>query len=869
MIPAPLPANEAERLRSLRALAILDSAAEERFDRLTRLAQEMFQTPIALVSLIDSERQWFKSRQGLEATQTPREVAFCSHAILGEDVFVVPDASADERFADNPLVTGHPEIRFYAGAPLKTADGLAAGTLCVIDTVPREWSDLQGRVLRDIADLVEIELGQAHIESQQRALLALTEVTALSEEDPKELMRRALAVGSEYLGLPLGIVSRIDGDDYEIVVQVSPDNAIADGQHFPLGHTYCHITLTSDEVLAIDSMRESEWSSHPCYQAFRLESYIGVAIRVAGERYGTLNFSSPESRPGRAFSEADIDFVRLLGRWIATVLRRWQLDEKLRGQRRIAQVITRAQSTFIEREDRSLPFARLLEDVLDLTGSAYGFIGEVMQRDNGDPYLTTKAITNIAWNDATRAMFEAVGQDGMEFDNPNTLFGITLTTGEPVISNDPSSDPRRGGLPAEHPPMTSYLGLPIRRGSRLVGMLGLANRAEGYSDDMIAYLEPLVVTMGQLLDAASTIVQHRSDQESIARLSLVASQMTNGVLITDHDGRIEWVNDGFLRMTGYTADELLGRRPRDVLHGSGTNAATETLIRDSMTRREPFSAELLAYKNSGEAFWVALDSNPLLGLDGEPQGFMVMASDITDRKRVERMKSEFVSTVSHELRTPLTAISGALGLVSGGVTGELPPKALGMVEIAQKNSQRLAILIDDLLDMEKLVEGKVTIDSVVQPIMPIIDRAIVDNEAYAVKYGVKILSDERAEDTLVDVDGLRLLQVLANLLSNAAKFSPSGSTVRVRVRLGEAVVRVEVSDHGPGIPESFRESIFEKFSQVDASDSRQRGGTGLGLAISKELVERMHGSIGLASSPDEGSTFYFELPIATDDYSGA
>jgi signal transduction histidine kinase len=210
-----------------------------------------------------------------------------------------------------------------------------------------------------------------------------------------------------------------------------------------------------------------------------------------------------------------------------------------------------------------------------------------------------------------------------------------------------------------------------------------------------------------------------------------------------------------------------------------------------------------------------------------------------------------------------------LGLVSGGVTGELPPKALGMVEIAQKNSQRLAILIDDLLDMEKLVEGKVTIDSVVQPIMPIIDRAIVDNEAYAVKYGVKILSDERAEDTLVDVDGLRLLQVLANLLSNAAKFSPSGSTVRVRVRLGEAVVRVEVSDHGPGIPESFRESIFEKFSQVDASDSRQRGGTGLGLAISKELVERMHGSIGLASSPDEGSTFYFELPIATDDYSGA
>lgn len=869
MIPAALPTDEAGRLRALRGMTILDSESEERFDRLTRLAQSLFEAPIALVSLVDAERQWFKSRQGLAAPETSREVSFCAHAILGDDVFVVPDATLDPRFADNPLVTDDPSIRFYAGAPLRSSDGHGVGTMCVIDTAPRTWSAEQSAALRDLADIVEIELHQARVQNQQRALIALTTVTALSGDDPRDLMRSALEVGSRFLGLPFGIVSRIDGDDYEVIVQVSPDNALSDGQHFPLGETYCHITMSSDEVLAIPHMQSSEYAGHPCYVAFGLESYIGVAITVDGVRYGTLNFSSPLPRPSRSFSEADIDFIRLLGRWVATVLRRWQLDETLQRQQALAQVITRAQSTFIQRDDKELPFESLLEDILVLTGCGFGFIGDVLNREDGTPYLKTRAITNIAWNDATRRLYEESAERGMEFQNPDTLFGITLNAGVPVISNDPRTDPRRGGLPAEHPPMHSYLGLPIHRGGRLVGMLGLANMPGGFGDEIVEYLRPLVVTIGQLLEAAGTIVQHRRDQESIARLSLVASQMTNGVLITDHDGCIEWVNEGFTRMTGYSFEELLGQRPRDVLHGPGTDAATEAAIRASMANREAFSAELLAYVKTGTPFWVALDSNPLMGIDGQPAGFMVIASDISDRKRVEQMKTEFVSTVSHELRTPLTAISGALGLVTGGVAGELSPKASELVGIAHKNSQRLTILINDLLDMERLTEGKVTIDADVQQLMPIIDRAIVDNQTYAQRFGVRIVGVERAEGTLVEVDSQRLLQVLANLLSNAAKFSPKDSFVSVRVSRSSTRVRVEVSDDGPGIPQSFHESIFDKFSQVDASDSRQRGGTGLGLAISKELIERMDGTIGLASRPGEGSTFYFELPLAANDYSGA
>jgi GAF domain-containing protein len=145
MIPPAVPLDEEERLRALRDLSILDSEPEERFDRLTRLAQDIFQAPIALVSLVDDTRQWFTSRQGLAATETSREVSFCGHSILGEGVFVVPDATLDPRFTNNPLVTGDPDIRFYAGVPLNSTDGRSLGTLCVIDTVAREWTPAQSR----------------------------------------------------------------------------------------------------------------------------------------------------------------------------------------------------------------------------------------------------------------------------------------------------------------------------------------------------------------------------------------------------------------------------------------------------------------------------------------------------------------------------------------------------------------------------------------------------------------------------------------------------------------------------------------------------------------------------------------------------
>jgi signal transduction histidine kinase len=225
------------------------------------------------------------------------------------------------------------------------------------------------------------------------------------------------------------------------------------------------------------------------------------------------------------------------------------------------------------------------------------------------------------------------------------------------------------------------------------------------------------------------------------------------------------------------------------------------------------------------------------------------------------MKNEFISTVSHELRTPLTSISGALGLMTHSMLGSLPDKAQGIVSIAYKNSQRLAVLINDLLDMEKLLAGKMYFDSKTQLALPLVEQVVQENQAYADGYGVSLLLHDQAPGARVNVDAFRLQQVLNNFLSNAAKYSPRNGHVDINLQRRDGWLRVFVRDYGSGIPAEFRARIFQKFSQADATDSRQKGGTGLGLAISKELVERMGGHIGFDSEPGQGSCFFAEFPL--------
>ncbi|MDP2035475.1 MAG: PAS domain S-box protein [Polaromonas sp.] len=247
--------------------------------------------------------------------------------------------------------------------------------------------------------------------------------------------------------------------------------------------------------------------------------------------------------------------------------------------------------------------------------------------------------------------------------------------------------------------------------------------------------------------------------------------------------------------------------------------------------------------------------------DGQVIGFYSLASDVTELKRIDRMKSEFVSTVSHELRTPLTSIRGSLGLISGGVAGVLPDAAKNLIAIASNNCERLIRLINDILDIEKIESGKMGLNVQPTDLGPLLAQVLAANSHYGASQAVPLKLEMPDGALVVRADSDRLVQVITNLLSNAMKFSPPDTPVDVRLlRAAGSRVRVEVRDRGPGIPEEFRKRIFQKFSQADSSDTRAKGGTGLGLNISRAIIERLGGSIGFDTEAGVGTTFFFELP---------
>jgi signal transduction histidine kinase/CheY-like chemotaxis protein len=243
------------------------------------------------------------------------------------------------------------------------------------------------------------------------------------------------------------------------------------------------------------------------------------------------------------------------------------------------------------------------------------------------------------------------------------------------------------------------------------------------------------------------------------------------------------------------------------------------------------------------------------------QSFCTIAlHDLSETRRIERMKDEFLATVSHELRTPLTSILGALGLLAAGAGGALPERALQLAQVAQRNGDRLSRLIDDVLDLTKLEGNRMPLNMRLSDLATLIHEAIHANTGYAQRSGVTLHFDDNTAASKAQVDPDRFLQIMANLLSNAIKHSPKGSTVRVELVPSQAGLHVHVVDQGPGVAPAFRSKLFEKFSQADGSDRRAIGGTGLGLYISRMLVEKMGGSIHADSGATGGATFSVTLP---------
>ena len=768
--PPVIPANEDERHASLCQLNILDTDPEEGFDRLTRLAQSYFKVPIALVSLVDSQRQWFKSRQGLDATETPRDISFCGHAILGTDIFCVPDTLEDPRFRDNPLVTSPPSIRFYAGAPLSSPDGMKVGTLCIIDTEPRIWSGEDARVLRDLADCVEKELGQAE-------LLDTTQVLASQESRLRAVLDTVID----------GIVTI---DQKGMIETFNPAAERIFG--------YAAEEVVGQNVKCL--MPEPYHSEHDGYLKNFHDSgeakVIGIGREVIGRRKDGSTFPME-----LAVGKMEIDGTQMF----TGIVR--DIGERKDAERKISAIMKAVESSQLVAEfamDGTIITAN------DLFCNTMGYQLEMIQGEHHSIFLSP-----LDKEDADYQAFWAALNQGK------------FQTGEFKRIG-------KGGkevwLHATYTPILDPQGAPLK-------------------------------VMKFATDISETVFSRKQLRDSEDRTRAIVNTVIDGIVTIDQRGNIETFNPAAERVFGYAADEVVGQNVK-CLMPEPYHSEHDGYLKNFHDSREAkvigIGREVVGQRKDGSTFPMELAVGDMEV--GGVKMFTGIVRDISDRKQAEKLKTEFISTVSHELRTPLTSIKASLGLIRTGGVGDLPKKLGRMLEIAYSNSDRLVRLINDILDIEKIAAGKM--DFMMEPmdITALLVQAIDANKGYGQEHGVSFALSCDLSDAMIEGDHDRLMQVLANLMSNAAKFSPEGEPVVISLSQNNGGYRVSVADRGPGIPEDFRDKIFGKFHQADSSDTRQKGGTGLGLNITKAIVEQHGGSIGFETEIGKGTTFFFDLP---------
>ena len=355
----------------------------------------------------------------------------------------------------------------------------------------------------------------------------------------------------------------------------------------------------------------------------------------------------------------------------------------------------------------------------------------------------------------------------------------------------------------------------------------------------------------------------RQVEASGRKLALFAERAPIAVLELQPDGTVAEVNHAAEILFGYAAAELVGG-PVKKLVLAEFHDEFEHIWQQLLSSRESIAGlKIRNPRRDGIELTCEWTVTPLVNFQKDVIAVIAQGRDVTAQLEAVRMKKEFTSTLSHELRTPLTSIIGSLQLINGGVMGDVDKEVGELTMVAERNGQRLLDLINDILDIEKIESGKVTLAPEVMRVDELVRESLVLNKAFGERFKVSFQSQGDIPQRQVHADRKRLLQVMTNLLSNAAKFSPEGGIVEISTEDAGPNVRIAVHDRGSGIPEAFRSRIFGRFTQADSTATRQKGGSGLGLAICKRLVELMRGRIGFDDRPGGGTTFWFELPRRT------
>jgi two-component system sensor histidine kinase VicK len=814
---------EQARLQTLDFYELLGMVHDPALDDISRLAAQVCNAPVAAITFVEKDRISIPSRFGIDVTETRRRTLPCETTLEGDGIYQIPDARRDPDYAPGGIAFGDRRFRFYAGAPIVMPSGAAIGCLCVFDTAARKLSASQLESLDSLSQIIVTRL-ELNVRAHQMDRSARA----------RQRVESALTVERNFVSAVLDTVGAL------VVV-------------FDTAGRIVRFNRACETISGYESAElVGKFAWERLIPAEDVAEYIANFERIRSGDFPT----SYEN----LWVAADGSRRRIS--WSATAL-----------------VDAQDQVNFIIATGIDVTVQRIAESAIRESEARYRQLVE--------------GSLGMVWTHSLDGKILSINAHGAA--------GIGRTVEQ--LEGRPLADfvaPERAHM------LEPYLASLLTTGEAQ-GLLHLLH-ANG-EDRVIAYRNRLIEEPGRpryvLAFGVDITEQVRAEEQlrSLIRQSnSVLESVGDGIYGIDLEGRVTIVNPAAAQMLGYKPEEILGMNMHDLIHHTKVDGSVypqaDCPIQRSVSNRETIRvSNEIFWRKDGTSFpveyvarpqieaqiefgdaavlrrGITTPTQPALGSagidgaleqsDGRAVGVVVAFTDISERNALDRMKDEFISTVSHELRTPLTSLRAALGLVAGGALMQRPDKMRQMMDIAIGNTDRLVRLVNDILDLESIGSGKAELHSTMCSVADLFRRTTSLMQTSAARANINFTIEANSVNVWADPD--RILQTLTNLVANAIKFSPNDSATPIEIRLtasyvgtGEAVI--EIHDQGRGIPQDKLEMIFDRFKQVDASDSRAMGGTGLGLAICRSIVTQHGGRIWATSKLGVGSTFHFTLP---------
>jgi two-component system sensor histidine kinase/response regulator len=819
---APIPTNEEARLAALYAYEILDTPADAAFDRITAMASKVLDVPICMLSLVDRDRQWFKSVVGFDTKETDRNVAFCAHTIMGSKVLLVEDASRDPRFWSSPLVTGPPHLKFYAGVPLCTPDGLNIGALCVNDIVPRTLTEDQIETLTNLAaltvDLIELQIAAKRV----------VQSAAERERVAKDVERLSLVARKTFYGvLMLDCSGRVDW----------------------VNEGFSRITGLTDQDLVGRSL-------------IQVLPGIGVPRDTCDQIEVSISNRLPFASEIRMHSETALSY----GLSFSLTPLQDEGSENLTGFMVIACDITERMQSLAALNESEERFRLAVSSIHD---------GLILQRADGSIRICNHDMREkfgvspeamIGQDDGCHP-WTGIAEDGTKLIGEQHPMRMTLANGiahhdiivgiensrQSIVWFSINSTPLFGQEDsAPYAAVATFTDITERKHAEIK----LRESEERYkrlfttaNESIMTIDSTYCITMAN--ERCSEMLGYSNEEligMPLRQLFFSEDETAFDLLMIEHtSGQFAQIDWRYRRKDGSELWTILSISP--TLDDQGNFISGLGMMTD-ITQRKEMEDEVAAANESLE------------------QRNWDLAEARDTALRATQLKSEFVANTSHEIRTPLNGVIGMLQLMQ---LTSLDERQQFYTQTARQSAESLLVILNDILDFSKMEVGKLEIEEAPFSLCDLLEGCASLMAPKALEKQIEIHSDLPANilgsgsDSLIG-DASRLKQIINNLLSNAIKFSHSASQVVLQAELisetsSQAHWKISVVDTGIGIPLERQSAIFESFTQADGSTTRKFGGTGLGLTICRQLVSLMGGKIGIKSAPGEGATFSVEITL--------